>query len=388
LRVAWCVLVLAALLVAEGASATTAGGMSARLLAFAGRGQRYAVILEEATDAGCSGDEPCLLYAVDTESAEFRRLWPVVYTPVEPPLVSNQLPRGLTTLDHYAAFVKALTPARAALLVPRGPIASHHGDEDGPEEVLAPVGVLFAPNGDNPENPTWMVHGHRIEARLRSLGTFDSMSKVDAVGGRPCDLSCSNCTRVTLWSDGARRQSISCKNGVGFRKGPEGQQEQCRCHGRGAASVLELHDRTVSRRAVGSKILASPYRMNDDFPLPRIDLSFPHGSLDAYLNSKGTLLVVGAAMHAPQANSTDFPAIAVYRVPGARPAKAPVDAEITWDRGRQAQRPEAWRFVRGGVHRLRGSSRSHGRGRGDRSRADRRRVDRPPHSGDRLRGDR
>jgi hypothetical protein len=306
------VALLAGLLISRAALATGGGGLEARLLAFAGAAQRYAVFAEHGS--GDSSIDHVRVYAVDTESSEFRRLWSYVWqaTEAEPELTDASL---------YQRFVKSLAPANAARLAPRGPLV---GKSAGLPPKTTP---------DGGQRPVWTVKGRTLEVALKQLHTFQAMGKFERSDGDDlgfeCNGSppCSTCKMAKVWEDGEAKEIWQCRNARGVRVA-DGERMACNCHSLGVALALEVRDAALSRSVVGSKVLVVPYELNGSFragprdPVPTLALSYDGSdvTVSAQVSASGTFVVYGFAVNEPNAQATHYPVVAIYRIPSEKSA--------------------------------------------------------------------
>lgn len=317
-RALFVVATVALVSMAPDANATSDSGQVARLLAFAGPHERFALISEESIQGeGCRYDA-CTVYALDLEKNAYARL---LVRELDPDDTSPSTPQVVTAryLRALGAEAKALAPlGRHADQVPPLPVAPNL-DTEGFDE-------LFVADGE-----------HRLEVRLEPRRKLRGAAPWDALSGQPCDEHqpppCSTCAWTDVTLNDAPAKLWSCGAGAGTR--PDGTA--CDCSAEAKVVAAELFEGKRLRSA-GQEVLASPDRLSQNRisgpgTPPTSYLALPHHDFAAYRSTAGALVVVGAAAHAPMLNGTFFPLAVAWNGARTEEQPAPLPPVATNDRG-------------------------------------------------------
>lgn len=274
------------------AHATSDSGRLARLLAFAGPNERFAILSEESIQGeGCSYDA-CTVYALDLGKNAYARLFvrelePDNGSPSSPPKV---VARYLKQLGAEAA---PLAPLGRAVDQVSPVVVAQNLDTEGFDELLV---------GDG---------GRQVQVRLEPRRKLRGAAPYDALSKQSCDEHqpplCSTCAFADVALNDAPTKLWSCGSAPGTRS--DGSACDCRAEANVVAAELFEGERL---RSGGQEVLASPDRLwqnrisGPDTP-PTTYLALPHFDCAAYRSTAGALVVVGAAAHAPMLNGTFYP---------------------------------------------------------------------------------
>ena len=298
----------------DPARATVDTGASARLVAFGGIDQRYAIV----------GVEPEL--ELDNHRVFVIDLTHSTYAP----FFSCSLPRYFgstqvdweTTLDAYLILLGAqaadLRPTTMAL--ERNRVQVEMIDDVHDRLGLRPGG------------------GEAVVVAVSELGTFHSMAAYDRLSGGHCILSagsmedkalssCSSCWPTQRSVNSEEMWSIQCT------PGSDGvwnyTSKPCDCHAWGRTLALKAKGWDM----LSSEVMVEPYALSQQETVamerPKIELVRSHGvpSLEAYKSANGAVVIVGSLVHAPHKNSTHFPIVAWHPQNESNPNAKPSPSE-------------------------------------------------------------
>ena len=269
-------------LVTTVALATSDGGLTPRLLAFAGPDERWAIVALESVQESC-GVGPCTVVAIDLGSTTYRERWPY-----EPTMRADEVGVGKLVAD----FLRSASLEGAPTLEPLRVIQPGEGRALAADEGRIEVGDV----------PLVLTERRRV-ASMRPYSRSTQASCGMFTGGDRCS-SCEE-TDATLNAVVERTWVCDVAPGTFAQSGAP-----CDCHAE--ARVLTLGGRGF----VGREILVAPYRlaqyvMNGPGSDPDTDVALREARV--HQNATGVPLVLAGAVHAPMANGTWFPLIS-YRL--------------------------------------------------------------------------
>ena len=285
---------LASLLTTNAATATTDGGHTPRLLAFAGADEQFAIVALESVQEPC-GLGPCSVFVLDLTSTTYRERWPH-----EPAMLSDELSVGKLVEELvFSASIDGAPKLEPIRLVEA---------EDG--EVLAIA--------DERVTVDVTLLSLRVRRRVASMRPY-ARGTQQSCGMFSGGDRCSSCEEKGTTLNGEQEKAWVCADAPGtFAK----SGAPCDCHAE--ATVLAF----FGAGFIGREILVAPYRlaqnvMNGPGSEPDVEVVLREARL--HRNRSGTPLVLAGAVHAPMANGTWFPLIA-YRTGEVAP---PLDGEPT-----------------------------------------------------------
>lgn len=280
-RVGWALLIgLTLSLFTSSVSATSDGGITPRLLAFAGPSERWAILALESVQEPC-GMGPCTVVAVDLTSATYRQRWP--YEPSKPSdeLDVHELVQGFVVRTSALEDAPKLEPVR---LVEPG---------EG-RELRTDDGEIAL------DEATLVLAERRRVASMRPYSRGSQASCGSLSGGDRC----STCEDGTVTLDGEPVKTWVCDDAAGtfVQSGAP-----CDCHAE--ARVVAL----AGAGFVGREILIAPYRLGQNVmngPGSEPDTEVVLRDARLHRSASGVPLVLAGAVHAPMANGTWFPLVA------------------------------------------------------------------------------
>jgi hypothetical protein len=269
------------LTVAAPARATTDGGQSVRLLAVAGQTTRYAVAVEEEVQAAC-GLAACRVFLIPVGKPAARERVLVVKP--------GQGDIELGAADLRTRFLRSLPPALRRDL----------------DATWEPVGKLAAlPPGDPGKGlalPGWGTASMTLQAQGRSAAA--------TVCWDPACVACKG-------RAGGGRLAGWCKPPVKL----EGNAQTCACDARPVTLNLTLAlapEPGKAARIVGaaSPLVADPrtFGQNAMAGCRGADCTALGLDVKVYRTTRDELVIVGAAVHARQANGTYLPVFGALRL--------------------------------------------------------------------------
>ncbi|MEZ4446255.1 MAG: hypothetical protein R3B72_44670 [Polyangiaceae bacterium] len=287
------------------ASATSDDGRIARLLAFGGPAQRYAIVAEVPFQSWCPKDAcDLLVYAVDMTASRFALLEPRVlpghtYYGADDVLDGDALARRYAALAGKPLGVTAPSlgpPTHAVALLPYGTDALKGRRSDG----------------------TWLVVDHLRVAELASMSATDHHSARSCV-----EHVCSTCRDTTRSIDGRRATARRCSAEDGRWSDGGGT---CRCDAAGAMVALRVGEAGAKGDGpglfLGRHAAVEPYQLATNVALAEraketIDVAVTAPRFSAWETDAGAVVVTGALAHDPFGNGTLFPVVAILP-PGRR----------------------------------------------------------------------
>jgi hypothetical protein len=277
--------------------ATTDSGRSAVLLGTFDSGN-YAVILESCVQTECS-EGNCYGYVVKTKTRAFRKIGYIkIPTGANArAVIQKKLPKRLAKLMKRS-FRSAKKSKSIKLVASKLKGKKRYSAKHGASRfTLSLVNVTRVPS---------------MRAASRNKAAHCRLS------GKKREALCSTCKATVIKLGGQAHKTYRCKKGLGkvaTAMRPGAPKVACDCFAWARVRRLDVTRVEGKRRAIsrGESLLLAPYMMGQNhMGQPAVETVDVELSLTAgYRMGNGRMLFVGAVVHAPQANGSYFPIVAV-----------------------------------------------------------------------------